>query len=580
MKNLVIALTMIVLMLSQTILSQQVDTKHFNPLSNRYVINLEGGITYPRTDFSNDRISYIGQLSLDYFFPSTNSGIIGLRAYGNYGQLTGNGTYNNISTIWPTIPEYFTQIASAGGGITYTVNFSKSFYPYVFAGGGYLFFDPRNKDDVKLPRNNAKDYSKNSWTLITEMGTRFFVSDAISLNFAVNMNYVPMDNLDDIDNPVTNGSDKDIFFTARTGISFYFGEYSDRDNDGVRDKYDQCPDTPPNVTVDEFGCPVDSDKDGVPDYMDQCPHTPANIVVDANGCPVDADQDGVPDYMDLCKDTPSGVKVDTRGCPTDSDEDGIPDYKDLCPNTPVGTEVNKWGCPIEEKVFEPIKKTEFILSGGINFESGKADLLSAAYPELEKIVKVMNDYPDTKWKIEGHTDNTGSAKINKELSLQRAKSVFNFFVGKGVNANRLSANGFGPDFPIAENNTETGKALNRRVAIILVSGSNIENSGDVKKGEANTGEVKTTEVRKYNSIVERNVGNMIFTDGYLYCFQVSSWRSRIKAEAEMKKMQSAGYNSFIVIANLPELDGTWYRVRIGYFNSLDEAKKVKSKMMK
>lgn len=565
-------LTLMGLIFSQTIFSQPVDTKHFNPLSNRYAINLEGGATYPRTDFNDDQISYIGQLSIDYFFPTSNAGIIGLRAYGNYGQLTGKGTYNNIST-WPTLHEYFTEIASGGAGITYTVNFSKTFYPYVFAGGGYLFFNPNYKDGSKLPRNSAKEYSKNSWTIITEAGTRFFVSNAISLNLAVNMDYVPMDNLDDVDNNVSNGSDKDIFFTARAGISFYFGEYSDRDNDGVRDIYDQCPDTPPNVTIDEFGCPVDSDKDGVPDYMDECPHTPFNITVNNNGCPVDADEDGVPDYLDLCKDTPLGVKVDSRGCPTDTDDDGIPDYKDLCPNTPVGTEVNKWGCPIEEKVYEPIKKTEFILSGGINFESGKADLLDAAYPELEKIVKVISDYPDTKWKIEGHTDNTGSAKLNKELSIQRAKSVYNFFVSKGVDAKRLSVNGFGPDFPVAENNTETGKALNRRVAIILVSGNNTENSGDVK-----TGEVKTNEIRKYNSTVERNVGNMIFTDGYLYCFQVSSWRSRLKAESEVKGLQSAGYTSFIVIAELPELDGTWYRVRVGYFNSLEEAKNVKSKM--
>ena len=65
-------------------------------------------------------------------------------------------------------------------------------------------------------------------------------------------------------------SDKDIFFTARAGISFYFGGISDSDNDGVKDEDDLCPDTPPNVKVDEFGCAVDSDKDGVPDYLDKC----------------------------------------------------------------------------------------------------------------------------------------------------------------------------------------------------------------------------------------------------------------------------------------------------------------------
>ena len=86
----------------------------------------------------------------------------------------------------------------------------------------------------------------------------------------------------------------------------------------------------------------------------------------------------------------------------------------------------------------------------------------------------MKDYPETKWKIEGHTDNTGSQKLNKELSINRAKSVYNYFVSNGITAARLSYNGYGSDYPIADNNTETGKALNRRVAIVLVSGNEAE----------------------------------------------------------------------------------------------------------
>lgn len=548
-----------------SLFAQNSDAKIFHPLSGRFSVGLEGGATYSRTDFKNSGFDYITRGSFDYFFPSTNQAAFGIKVFGGFGYINGDGY---ASSEFPNAENFRSLLYYLGAGGTFNYEISKTVIPYLMGGISYLYFDPKDKDGNNMPVS-TKAFSPHKMMFIGELGFRFLLSDNLGLTAGTGVDYVNSDKLDN----VIKGTDNDIFFHAMFGLTYYFSGIKDTDGDGVRDKYDQCPDTPPNVTVDEFGCPVDADKDGVPDYMDQCPHTPANITVDANGCPVDADQDGVPDYLDLCKDTPSGVKVDSRGCPTDSDEDGIPDYKDLCPNTQIGTEVNKWGCPIEEKVYEPIKKTEFILSGGINFELGKADLLSAAYPELEKIVKVMSDYPDTKWKIEGHTDNTGSAKINKELSLQRAKSVFNFFISRGVDAKRLSANGFGPDFPIAENNTETGKALNRRVAIILVSGNNIENSGDVK-----TGEVKTNEVRKYNSIVERNVGNMIFTDGYLYCFQVSSWRSRIKAEAEMKRMQSAGYNSFIVIAELPELDGTWYRVRIGYFNSLDEAIKVKSKM--
>jgi len=572
MRTIIIAVTLVTLIFTEIILPQTVSRKTFNPISNKISINLEGGATYPRTDFTNDKLSYIGQISADYFFPAYSSGVFGLRAYAYYGQLTGDGTYNNISTF-PTIPEYFSVMASGGGGITYTLRASKVFHPYVFAGGGYLYFNPTDNDGNKLPRNAAKQYSKNSWSIIGELGSRFFISESVSLNLAVNLDYVPMDNLDDIDNPTTNGTDRDIFFTGRAGLSFYVGGISDSDNDGVRNEEDVCPDTPPNVSVDEFGCPVDTDKDGVPDYLDRCANTPKNIPVDLDGCPLDVDGDGIPDYMDLCNDTPLGVTVDTRGCPIDSDDDGVPDYKDLCANTEVGVEVNKWGCPIDQEVYEPIKKTEIILNGAVNFETNKSELLAAAYPELKQVLKVMQDYPDTKWKIEGHTDNTGSLKLNNELSLKRAQAVYNYFIINGINPKRLYVNGYGPDYPVADNSTETGRALNRRVAIILV---NDESTGDTKMIK---NEKSNVTKRVYNPTVERNVGNMIFSDGYLYCFQVSSWRSREKAEAESKKLAAKGYDSFIVIADLPELDGTWYRVRVGYFNSVDEANKVREKIL-
>ena len=73
---------------------------------------------------------------------------------------------------------------------------------------------------------------------------------------------------------------------------------------------------------------------------------------------------------------------------------------------------------------------------------------------------------------------------------------------------------------------------------------------------------------------------MVFTDGYLYCYQVSSFRTKVKADGEAKDLKSKGYNSFVVIADLPELDGTWFRVRVGYFNSLDEALKNRSTLIK
>ena len=572
MRNFAASLFFILLILTCSLTAQHSELNRFNPLSGRIAINLEGGGTYPQTDFGDDQISYIGQLSLDYFFPTRNIGIWGLKGYGYYGELKGAGSYGNQST-WPTLPGYFTEIAALGGGVTYTLNASDFFYPYAFAGADYLYYNPKDADGNKLQRNKENRYGNITWSLVGEIGSRFFITNSFSFNIAFNYHYLPTDNVDDVDDAISNGTQNDVFMTGRAGFSFYFGGTSDTDNDGVADQDDLCPDTPPNVKVDEFGCSIDSDKDGVPDYLDYCQDTPRNVIVDLNGCPIDVDGDGIPDYLDLCNDTPKGVDIDSRGCPVDSDDDGIPDYKDLCPNTPVGTEVNKWGCPIEvETVEKPVEKIEFILSGGVTFESGKSLLLTPAYIELDKVLKVMKDRPETKWKIEGHTDNTGSLKLNRELSLNRAQSVYNYFIKNGISPDRLAVNGYGPDYPIADNITETGRAMNRRVAIILQTAAIVNSTGEIKNPTTTTG----TSV--YNPALERDAGNMVFTDGKLYCFQVSSWRTRGKAETEMKQLKDRGFKSFVMIGESPELDGTWYRVRIGYFNTLDELNKVREKL--
>lgn len=111
----------------------------------------------------------------------------------------------------------------------------------------------------------------------------------------------------------------------------------DGDGDGVKNKRDLCPSTPPGVFVDGTGCPVDTDKDGVADYLDKCPSVPGTQGM--NGCQ-DKDKDGVSDINDLCPDVPGLTRF--KGCP-DSDGDGIEDSKDKCPNA-IGLD-NFHGCP-------------------------------------------------------------------------------------------------------------------------------------------------------------------------------------------------------------------------------------------
>ena len=238
----------------------------------------------------------------------------------------------------------------------------------------------------------------------------------------------------------------------------------DTDGDGVPDYLDECNDTPAEAygRIDTKGCPLDSDLDGVPDYLDECPGTPeaARAMVDRKGCPTDGDGDGVPDYMDECPDTPEKTIgfVDAKGCELDSDGDGVPDYKDECPAVP-GLKENK-GCPeIKREVRQLLQKA----MQGIEFDNGKATIKSKSYPLLDQIAAIFIENTNYIIEVQGHTDNVGKPDYNKKLSDDRAHSVMNYMIKKGVPAERMSAHGYGMDVPIADNSTKAGRAKNRRV---------------------------------------------------------------------------------------------------------------------
>jgi OOP family OmpA-OmpF porin len=102
----------------------------------------------------------------------------------------------------------------------------------------------------------------------------------------------------------------------------------------------------------------------------------------------------------------------------------------------------------------------------INFDTGKSDIKPESLPIIDQIAALMNAHADLELSIEGHTDNVGTPASNKTLSEQRAKSVMNAVVQKGIAAGRLTAVGWGQDRPIADNRSEDGRAKNRRVEIV------------------------------------------------------------------------------------------------------------------
>ncbi len=238
----------------------------------------------------------------------------------------------------------------------------------------------------------------------------------------------------------------------------------DRDKDGIADMDDRCPDQPGPKELN--GCP-DRDKDGVPDIDDRCPDQPGPK--ELAGCP-DRDHDGVPDIDDECPDQPGVIAL--KGCP-DSDGDGIPDKDDNCPKEKGPKENN--GCPIVEKItvidtvkVKQIEKRLELQAEYIEFETGKYIIKPISYPKLDNIVSIMNEYPNSKFRIEGNTDNVGSDASNQILSENRAYAVRQYFIDKGIDASRLTAVGYGESRPRDTNATPEGRARNRRVEIHLV----------------------------------------------------------------------------------------------------------------
>jgi OmpA-OmpF porin, OOP family len=477
------------LILSSNSIPQTANKMYYHAFSGTTVLTFEGGVTLGMTNYSDIHPQYLGVGSLEYFFPTFTKSSFGLRIIGGSGFIGGKD-----ATKIPNL--YRTSFSYTGAGFVYMIQASESVFPYFFTGASYLWFDPRYGDNnARLPNNQAGAYPRQEFNFNGELGTRFLVTDNLSLNLNGGVQISPHNYWDDF----ISGARNSLFFHVSAGFSYAFLTDRDSDEDGIPDSKDKCADTPIGVIVDNFGCPLDSDRDGVPDYLDRCMNTPNGVKVDRNGCPIDSDGDGVPDYLDICKDTPSGVKVDDLGCPFDKDGDGVADYLDNCPNTQHGVEVDKFGCPLDSdrdgvpdyldkcpntpwgetvdssgctivrKEFniqlDNRETNEIIINAGTNFVLGKTDINSEAIPELNKILVTMKKYPLSSWAIEGYTDNSGSNKMNNKISLGRAQSVANYFISMGISRTRLNVSGKGSSNPVASNDTEIGKSKNRRVVI-------------------------------------------------------------------------------------------------------------------
>ena len=230
---------------------------------------------------------------------------------------------------------------------------------------------------------------------------------------------------------------------------------ADQDDDGVSNDKDDCPER--SGLLKYKGCPVpDEDGDGINDENDKCPNAEGSVQY--RGCPVpDTDKDGIPDDKDPCP-TVAGLPA-YKGCAIpDTDNDGVNDELDQCPNI-AGIAGNN-GC-------EDLQPKLNSIAAALKFDIGQVNINAKSLQGLDSLVQIMTQYPTTSLIITGHTDNTGTKKINDRLSLLRAKKVQAYLVKKGLAENRTSLIGLADTQPIASNTSKEGRTQNRRVDLTI-----------------------------------------------------------------------------------------------------------------
>lgn len=366
--------------------------------------------------------------------------------------------------------------------------------PYLVAGLG---IDIATYEDLMA---NEK-YSSTDLNGKIGAGINFWIGESFAFDIGGRFSYLLINSSNDIPSDWHNVGDfsetsnRPFLATLEPGIGFtyFIGGARDTDKDGIKDKFDQCPDTPLGALVDSYGCPLDSDGDGIYDGIDQCPETPKGAFVDIIGCPLDSDADGIFDGLDKCPNTPLEVEVDARGCPFDTDGDGIPDFKDQQPDTPagalvdeqgvaidsdkdgipdgidkctdtrLGVKVDEFGCPLAKPITD-----KMILN--IKYAAGSVEPDEEATKVLDNLAERLKVYTDTKIELNGYTDALGSARSNLKLSQKRAEAVMEYLRAQGIAAERMSAKGYGedPKFFIADNDTPEGRMKNRRVEVVPV----------------------------------------------------------------------------------------------------------------
>jgi outer membrane protein OmpA-like peptidoglycan-associated protein len=448
--------------------------------------------------------------------------------------------------------EFSTNLIPVDFRLRFSPFASKSVIPYLYAGGGALYYDVATLPyDPKTPPWNASPENKlNGWTAFLPggVGIQFKLSDYISLDLSAGGNYTFTDDICPIRDDI-----KDGYWSALLGLSYAgVSGSADSDGDGLTNEQEKQLGTDPyNADTDGDGLKdgdeyykyktnplkadsdgdglkdgdevfkyktdpnkADTDGDGLNDGDEVLKYKTDPLKVDTDGdgltdgeevmkyhtnpLKVDTDGDGLNDGDEVLKYKTDPLKVDTDGdglndgdevlkyktdpLKVDTDGDGLTEGDEVLKykTDPLkadtdgggvndGVEVSRGTNPLDPRDDNP-KKEEIkvevgkaIVLEGIVFRTGSAVIEPVSEEILTKAFNTLKQNPEINVEARGHTDNVGKRPYNMKLSQARANSVRTYMINKGIEANRITVKGFGPDEPIAPNTTPEGRQQNRRI---------------------------------------------------------------------------------------------------------------------
>ena len=369
----------------------------------------------------------------------------------------------------------------------------------------YVGIGAVNYDVEQIPPEASATAKITGWTGVIPagIGLQYGLNDHLSLEASGGFNYTLNDEL----NAVV-ADKKDAYWTFLIGLTAT-GESgdADTDNDGLTNREERQLGTNPKVAdTDGDGLSdgdevkkyttnplkADSDGDGLSDGDEILKYHTDPMKADTDGdglsdgdevltyktdpSKADTDGDGLSDGDEVTKYKTNPLNVDTDGDGL-NDNDEVTKYKSDPTKADTdggsvndGTEVARGTDPLNPADDVPPKKEELkvevgkaIVLEGIVFATGKSDISSESEANLEKAYNTLEQNPDISVEIRGYTDNVGKKAANMKLSQSRAEAVKAWLVKKGIAADRITAKGFGPDNPIADNKTKEGRAQNRRI---------------------------------------------------------------------------------------------------------------------